>query len=238
MSNNFRFKKFEIRQERSAMKVNTDGVLLGAWAKISGDNSVLDIGSGNGLIALMVAQRNTNAKVVAVEIDEGSYQDAVDNISRSDYGDKVEAIHQSIQDFTKTTNYTFDHVISNPPFFSGGTFSTNENKANVRHTIKLPHGDLLNTVTRLLNKGGRFSVILPEIEGLRFIELAERSQLLLSRKCIVYSKKENNPERLLLTFTNAESVNLEESSLWIHNIHVDDFTNEYKALTKDFYLKF
>lgn len=237
MPNIFKFKQFDIEQERSSMKVNTDGVLLGAWAKVTDDSSILDIGCGNGLIALMLAQRNPKASITGVEIDEGSYLDAKLNLANFTLSKNLEFELISIQDFAKVSNKVYDHIVSNPPFFSGGTFSTNENKANVRHTVKLPHGDLLIAVTRLLAKGGKFSVILPEMEGLRFVELAKRSNLFLTDKCIVYTRQGYNPERLLLTFSNEEPKSCNESSILIHDQDGNGYTSEYINLTKDFYLK-
>jgi tRNA1Val (adenine37-N6)-methyltransferase len=232
----FVFKQFVIRQDRSAMKVNTDGILLGAWADLEGSKRILDIGSGNGLITMMLAQRYTDAIITGVDIDAGSCEDAQENFENCSFKERITCVNQSIQDFARFSKEGFDHIVSNPPFFSGGTFSTNENKANVRHTIKLAHGDLINAVNKLLSPKGKLSVILPVIEGLRFIEFSERGQLNLLRKCEVYSRDSNPSERLLLTFGKEKISKVEASSIVIHDGQSNSYSDTYKELTGNFYL--
>ncbi|MBK8669193.1 MAG: methyltransferase [Saprospiraceae bacterium] len=171
--NSFRFKKFVIQQDDCTMKVNTDGVLLGAWSDISTKKNVLDIGTGTGVIAIMVAQKNEEIIAHGLEIDEIAYKQARLNMEQSPFSQRLEAIYDSLQNYCEITTHKYDLIISNPPFFSGGTFSLNENKKNVRHTIKLSHTDLLRSVKKLLTPDGHFDLILPYIEGLRFIEMAE-----------------------------------------------------------------
>lgn len=237
MSAPFTFKQFVINQDRSSMKVNTDGILLGAWVETDGASEVLDIGTGNGLIALMLAQRCSTAQITGVEIDENAFLDAKENASQCAFKDRIVLVKESIQNYSKSHYQSFDLIVSNPPFFSGGTFSSNENKANVRHTIKLPHGDLLIAVTRLLTKEGKFSVILPYIEGLRFVELANRSGLRLKCKTTVYAREEASPERLLLSFCKGESaIDVNESKLIIHEGDSNTYSSDYIQLTQAFYL--
>ena len=146
------------------MKVGTDGVLLGAWAAVKQAQHILDIGTGTGLIAIMLGQRNAKAIIHGVEIDEIAFAQAYGNMDAAPWNDRLKAIHSSIQEFAKTQERKYDHIVRNPPFFSGGTFSNNQDRNSVRHTVKLPHGDLLNAVQKLLSVDGRFSVILPYIE--------------------------------------------------------------------------
>lgn len=218
------------------MKVNTDGVLLGAWANIDNIKTALDIGSGTGVIALMIAQRNTSAKITGIDIDETSCVEATENVNNSIFNNRVRILHSSIQDFAIKADQKFDLIVSNPPFFTGGTFSANENKANVRHTIKLPHGDLLHAVTNLLSVSGNFALILPYIEGLRFIELAERSNLHLSHITEVRHRAEKPIERLLINLRKVKSnpVKRELQIMDDQEVYSDDFKN----LTKDFYQHF
>ncbi|NJN33244.1 MAG: methyltransferase [Saprospiraceae bacterium] len=172
------------------MKVGTDGVLLGAWADITDAKKILDIGSGTGVIAIMLAQRTTqaltnspeNVNVHAVEIETVAFEQSQENIINSPFASRVTVFNDSIQDFAKKSTFTYDLIVSNPPFFTGGTFSNNQDKNNVRHTVKLPHGDLLGATRQLLTKTGRFCVILPLIEGLRFIEFARTSGFYCTKK--------------------------------------------------------
>lgn len=233
----FTFKKFTIKQNHGTMKVNTDGVLLGAWADVENATSILDIGTGTGVIALMLAQRNPKAQIIGVEIDEAASEEATENVNESIFRDTVKIIHTSIQDFTINANQAFDVIVSNPPFFTGGTFSANENKAQVRHTIKLPHGDLLHSVNALLTNSGSFCVILPYIEGLRFIELAERSQLYANKITEVRHRKDKSIERLLIKFNKIKTATAKED-LFIMNEDASSYSDKYIQLTKEFYQQF
>ena len=234
----FNFKQFSIVQDNCVMKLNTDGVLLGAWCEVEGVKNVLDIGTGTGIIALMVAQRaSRNAKITAVDIDEGACLDAKINVSNSPFLDNIEVVNAAVQDFAFAATQEYDLIISNPPFFTGGTFSANENKANVRHAIKLPHGELLSSVQKLLSPTGRFALILPYLEGLRMIELAERAHLVPVRITEVISKTDRPIERLLIEFSKKPAT-CKSTQIVIHDIEKNDYHEDYINLTKDFYLKF
>jgi len=232
----FRFKQFEIEQNGCAMKVGTDGVLLGAWADVQGGKEILDIGTGTGVIAIMLAQRKLDANVDAVEIDATACQTAQKNMLNCPFSNRLNCIEKPIQDFAKTTRKEYDLIVCNPPFFTGGTLSAQTNRNDVRHTIKLPNGDLLNSVQRLLKKDGKLCVVLPFIEGLRFKELAQNYNLYCTKVTQVRPKKEKPVERLLLQF---EKVNQPETTdeLIIQFEKRNDFTPDYIALTKEFYLK-
>lgn len=232
----FHFKQFSIEQDCCPMKVGTDGVLLGAWADVEAADSILDIGTGTGLIAIMLAQRNTKAQITGVEIDEAAYQQAKDNMKQSPWAERLSIVCQSIQKFAKLHRGTYDLVVSNPPFFSGGTFSDNQDKNSVRHTIKLPHGDLLVAVRSLLKMNGKFCVILPRIEGLRFKEMAHRYHFFCTKITEAYPKKEKKVERLLLQFEKTEQP-LVTDSLVIQKEKRNDWTQAYIDLTGEFYLK-
>ncbi|NJL74592.1 MAG: methyltransferase [Saprospiraceae bacterium] len=140
----FQFKQFSITQDRCPMKVGTDGVLLGAWAEVSQAKNILDVGAGTGLIAIMLGQRTSDAEIDAVEIDEIACAQATENIERVAWSSRLKVFPISIQDYVKTSSKTYDLIVSNPPFFTGGTFSDKQDRASVRHAIKLPHGDLLS----------------------------------------------------------------------------------------------
>lgn len=236
-SGTFNFKKFTIVQRESTMKVNTDAVLLGAWAPmVPNGGQILDIGTGTGVIALMLAQQNPEASVIGVEIDEKSGNEAKYNAELSVFSDRVRIVIDSIQHHVSASEEKFDLIITNPPFFSGGTHSTNENKLHVRHSVKLPHNDLIRAVNHLLKQDGVFSLILPYIEGLRFVELATIAGLNLIKKTEVYSIEGKSPERLLMSFSRLPG-QLEVDSLNIRDRN-NVYTEEYKQLTREFYLNF
>ncbi len=232
----FQFKQFSVRQEKSAMKVNTDSILLSAWVQVEGCRSILDIGTGTGLIALMMAQRNEKAKIDAVEIDKISHDEAVQNFIASKWSNRLKAFHQPIQEFKEEVEY--DLIICNPPFFTGGTLSENQNRNNVRHTLKLPNNELLSVVRNQLNISGLFAVVLPYIEGLRFIEMAKKFGFCLHRKTEVISRKGMPVERLLIEFGRKKCEELETSTITIYeDQETQQYSPAYIHLTKDFYLK-
>lgn len=233
----FRFKHFDIHQHLCTMKVNTDGVLLGAWSEIENKKKSLDIGTGTGVIAIMLAQRNNQIISHGIEIDEKASNQAAENMAGSPYKSRLKCIHQSIQDYVNNTHEKYDLIVSNPPFFSGGTFSLNQNKANVRHTIKLSHTDLLNAVRTLMTSDGHFDVILPYIEGLRFIELAQKYDFGVVKITEVKPKAEKSIERLLIRFAMKFIHPAFIDRLIVHNsTKANDYTDEIKTLTRDFYI--
>jgi len=231
----FQFKQFEIQQDQCPMKVGTDGTLLGAWAEVKDAKKILDIGTGTGLIAIMLGQRNEEAMIHAVEIDELACEQANENMQNAPWADRLQAFPIAIQDFVRNTREKYDLIVSNPPFFSGGTLSDKQGRNDVRHTVKLPHGDLLSAVRSLLSQQGKFALILPLIEGLRFEELAKNYNLYCTRKTEVYPRKNKNIERLLLQFERVEKL-YGVDQLIIEKGERNDWTDEYRALTGAFYL--
>lgn len=231
----FKFKQFTIHQDKCPMKVGTDGVLLGAWAAVEKDKRVLDIGTGSGVVAIMLGQRNEQAIIHGVEVDADAYEQARQNMEKAPWSDRLKPIHSAIQDYARQYQGQYDHIVSNPPFFSGGTFSNNQDRNSVRHTIKLPHGDLLVAVRKLLAPGGKFSLILPLIEGLRFQELARTYKFYCNRITEVRPKADKNVERLLMEFGQVEKP-LDKSTLIIQKEARNDWTEAYIALTGAFYL--
>lgn len=232
----FQFKQFSIAQDKCSMKVGTDGVLLGAWANVEGAKRILDIGAGTGLIAIMLGQRNTEAQIHAVEIDDLAFVQAQENMENAPWANRLSVFHQSIQDFSSTPAQSYDLIVSNPPFFSGGTFSFNQDRNSVRHTIKLPHGDMLRAVQKLLAKTGKFCVILPFVEGLRFQELAASYHFYCTRVTEVLPKANKPVERLLMQF-ELESSTPQRDQLIIQHEGPNEWTEAYQNLTRAFYLK-
>lgn len=233
----FQFKKFAIAQDNCAMKVGTDGVLLGAWCDIRNANKILDIGTGSGVIAIMLGQRCEEATIHGVEIEEAAYLEAKANMEQADWSNRLEAKQASIQDYAKLSREEYDLIVSNPPFFSGGTFSHNQDRNNVRHTVKLGHGDLLVAARKLLTKNGKFCVILPLIEGLRFQEVAKTYALYCTKITEVKSRPGGSVERLLMQFEKTETAAPVKDELTIYQQKGKKHAADYIALTKDFYLK-
>ncbi len=231
----FLFKQFQVVQEKCAMKINTDGVLLGSWVNCNQAKSILDIGTGSGVIALMLSQRSEANSIVGVEIDEPSYLEAKENMENSPWKSRLNAVHSSIQDFAIKTSENFDLIVSNPPFFSGGTLSATQNRSLVKHTIKLPHNDLLRISYQLLSANGNFAVVLPYLEGLRFIEIAEQYRLYCTHLCEVSSFPETPVERLLINFSKKPK-KIETQKISIRD-ETKAFSLDYISLTKEFYLK-
>lgn len=231
----FDFKKFSIVQKQSAMKVGTDGVVLGAWAEVANARHMLDIGTGTGLLALMIAQRNAAAHIDAIEIDEPAASEAKFNISQSPWNDRIQVIQERIQIYAQTTRAQYDLIVSNPPFFSAGSASPLHERHQARHDTQLPLKELLEAVDRLLTPSGRFSIVLPAQKGDECLTLAGQKQFFPMRQTAFYPKKNKPIERWLLEFTRSSSTPI-KNVLIQYNEH-GEWSNDYISLTRDFYLK-
>lgn len=216
------------------MKVGTDGVLLGAWASTTEDR-ILDIGTGTGLIAIMLAQRTKTALIEAVEVEEEAYHQAKDNIENCNWSNRIKAHHCSIQNFDTTSKYNL--IISNPPFFVASTKAPNKERNTARHTDNLSFDDLIKTVIQLLKPDGIFSLILPTVEAEKFIQLAVHQKLYLNKKCIVKPNPTKPSKRTLMEFSFLQKETM-ETELIIETETRHQYTKEYISLTKDFYLNF
>lgn len=231
----FRFKQFTIFHDRCAMKVGTDGVLLGAWATIVGSNRVLDIGTGSGLIALMLAQRNINATVSAIDIDEGAINQAKDNIANSPFADRVRCCHAALQDYVNRTDDKYDLIVSNPPFFANSVKSPDQQRSTARHTDTLPINQLFRECSHLITNTGRLSVIYPYQYKDRILENAMQYKFYPIRITIVYPTCASKPKRLLLEFSKTELNPVIEDNLIIEEErHV--YSEQFKNLVSEFYL--
>lgn len=229
----FQFKQFSILHDKCAMKVGTDGVLLGAWVKVEDQKNILDIGTGTGLIAIMLAQQIEKAiQIHAVEIDDDAYLQALENKENCLWSQKINVFHQKIQEFETSEKY--DLIVSNPPYFLNGVKAATQKRHQARHTDTLSFDDLLKAVDRLLAENGKFYLILPYQEGIIFEEKALGYQLFCTRKTNVRSKKDKPLERLLLQFERKNSI-LEENNLIIQHEKRNDYTADYIALTNQFY---
>ena len=216
------------------MKVGTDAVLLGAWVNVMHANRILDIGTGSGVIALMLAQRSSeNVHIDAVEIEHQDAMQAKENISNSPWPNRISVYEVPIQQFSSEVKY--DLIASNPPYFKNSFQPPDKKRLHTRHTVSLDFPELLSFVARLLKPHGRFSVILPYTEGLEFIDLAKQHTLFCSRQWSFRPREEKPIERWLLEF-QFQSSEKEEGEI-VHYKEADQWTEDYKVLTKDFYLK-
>src|ERR1051326_8525269 len=176
----FVFKKFIIRQDKCAMKVGTDAVLLGAWVDPSKAKKILDIGTGTGVIALMLAQKS-NAIIDAIDVDENACAQAGENFSLSPWKERISILHNSVQQFAAATENKYDLIVSNPPYFEHSTKASEQKRTVARHTDMLGYDEMLNSVLKLLDKKGKFCIILPLKEGEHFRDMAEKNKLFLSK---------------------------------------------------------
>lgn len=235
MSKPFQFKQFSVQQDKTAMKIGTDGVLLGAWASHPDPKYILDIGSGTGVIALMMAQRFPHAKIIALEINKNAFDQAKDNLAQSKWADRLTAIHQSLQDFE--TDIRFDLIVSNPPFFNQSFLPTEKNRATARHTTQLSFTDLLAKTKVLLEKNGKAAFIVPHEKSNEFVSLAEKVNLHQIDWCKVKGNTATDVKRSLFAFKLEKSNEITNTTKLIIEKERHQYTEEYKALVKDFYLK-
>ncbi len=239
MNKPFQFKEFNIQQGKTAMKVGTDGVLLGAWCTVNDyQDSILDVGSGTGLIGLMLAQRSDAMTIDAVEIDEGAYEQTVVNFEESDWGDRLYCYNASFEDFADEfaeEEETYDLIVTNPPFYTDDFETENDARNKARFTSALSFDDLIVGVSKILSQDGRFAVVIPYKEEVNFINLAKDNNLFLNRVCNVQGNPTSAIKRSLLEFSFLQT-ELKKERLIIE-IERHQYTEDYINLTKDFYLK-
>ncbi len=241
----FKFKQFTVEQDRCAMKIGTDGVLLGAWVSIKNNPfSILDIGAGTGIIALQLAQRSNAEMVDAIEIDENAYEQCVDNFENSPWGDRLFCYHASLEEFVEEIEEKYDIIISNPPFYSPPLPSASPPKGEkiistsrelARFNDALPFDELIESVSQLLSDEGIFAVIIPRKEEEGFIKMAAEVNLFPNRICRVRGTETSEEKRSMLEFS------FEKISPKIENLTIETsrhiYTEEYQNLVQDFYLK-
>jgi tRNA1Val (adenine37-N6)-methyltransferase len=236
MANNyFSFKQFTINQDRCAFKVGTDGVLLGAYADVSSASCILDIGTGTGLIALILAQR-CKAFITAIEPDQESFIQACHNFEECSWKNRIKAENISLQNFF-SEEHKFDLIITNPPYFSGSLKNPDPGKASARHNFLLSNDDLLAGVKRLITDEGKFQIILPYAEASVFIASAQAYGFYCNDILKIKPLPTSDIKRMILTFTGQRKKATEKFLTIEHGIR-HEFTEEYINLTRDFYLKF
>lgn len=235
----FSFKQFTIEQDRCAMKVGTDGVLLGTWTSLKNNPlSILDIGAGTGLVGLMLAQRSFAEQIDALEIDEDAYEQCVENFENSPWADRLFCFHASLDEFAEEPeDEKYDLIVSNPPYFVPNERETDilENRKKARFYDSLPFENLVNYASQLLSEVGELAVVIPFAEEERFLNLAKQFGLFTHRIARVRGTETAPIKRSLLQFSFTKQ-NTEENEL-VLEISRHQYTDEFKALVEDFYLK-
>ena len=237
----FYFKKFKLRNKEASLKVNTDGVLLGAWAKVGAPNFILDIGTGTGVIALMCKQKSPESTVHGIDIDDISIRESIHNaVVNKDVLGEVFFHKCALQAFVLDEDMInrFDHIICNPPYFKNSTPASSDRKSNAKHDTTLTFEDFWFCVPQLLSQAGRVSVIIPTDISDGFIELAKNQGFTISRRCKISSRIDSKVIRLLIELRRVAYVeNAVESKCHIYTEH-RMYSGPYRKITEAFYLKF
>lgn len=231
----FRFKRFTIFQDKCAMKVGTDGVLLGAWADTEHATKITDIGTGTGLIAIMLAQRTQNAIISGIEIDHDAFMQAKDNMSNTEWKDRMSVENADVNEFYQSHEAEYDMIVSNPPFYKEDTKGYCEKRNIARHTDGLSFEALTKAASFMLKEKGKFSVILPASAASEFIGEAIKNRLSLTRKTDIRTKAGASPKRVLMEFEKGTNNKATEYSELLLNEN-GERSKDYTALTSDFYL--
>ena len=232
----FKFKKFSVEQNLCAMKIGTDGVLLGAWTSLKNNPiSILDIGAGTGVLSLMLAQRSHAELIDAIEIDDNAYEQCVNNFEESPWGDRLFCYHASLDAFVDEIEDKYDLIICNPPFYSEDYKTKNDQRDLARFQDAMPFEHLLKSVSLLLSENGSFSVVIPFNEEINFIQIASKYKLYPNRILQVKGNPSSEIKRSLIEFSFRESETIIESLIIETERH--QYTEDYIKLTKDFYLK-
>jgi tRNA1Val (adenine37-N6)-methyltransferase len=233
----FQFKQFTVNQDRCAMKIGTDGVLLGAWCPIENNPfSILDIGAGTGILSLMLAQRCNAEQIDAVEIDEDAFEQCVDNFENSPWGDRLFCYHAGLDEFVEEPDEEYDLILSNPPFYSENYKSDNSQRDLARFQDALPFEDLIEAADLLLSENGIFAVIIPFKEEKKIIDLCAEVELFPIKVTRVKGTPTTEIKRSLLAFKRYELSTLTSDELIVETSR-HEYTLEYIELTKAFYLK-
>jgi len=246
----FQFKKFIVHQAHTSMKVCTDACLFGAWTahdqELINAKSILDIGTGTGLLSLLLAQANNNATITAVEIEEAAATEAVSNFKSSPWADQLNLVHDAIQDYSNHANTVYDIIITNPPFYEGDLESPDENKNTAAHSTALPWKVLIENATKLLSEGGSFYVLVPTLRAYTMQKLCDNNGLQLVAEVLVHNTAKNLPIRAMQKFVklhagqiDTEKTNdipqVKRTKIFIKDAD-NNYSPEFNVLLKDYYL--
>lgn len=233
----FQFKQFTIQQDKCAMKVGTDGVLLGAWTPVDNNPySILDIGSGTGLLALMMAQRTHAEQIDGVEIDEAAHEQAIENFEQSPWGDRLFCYHAGLEQFASEIEDEYDLIISNPPFYSEDYLTNDKQRDAARFQESLPFDLLIEAVEFYLSEKGIFSIIVPAKEEDRIIQLASEFHIYPFKVTRVRGNEKAEIKRSLIAFSRTLHDKIPLDELIIEKER-HSYTPEFELLVKEFYLK-
>lgn len=229
----FQFKQFTVWHDKCAMKVGTDGVLLGAWTSVQGAHRILDVGTGTGLVALMLAQRSpANIKIVALEIDAAAVKQAEENVARSLWKERIEVMPADFKQYQSSDK--FDVIVSNPPYFVDSLECPDRQRSAARHNDALTYEELLEGVAGLLAEDGAFTIVIPMDVADKVKRIAFAKKLYAVRQLNVITKPGGIPKRVLITFTFSTQECVVEELLTEFARH--QYSEEYIALTRDYYL--
>jgi tRNA1Val (adenine37-N6)-methyltransferase len=218
------------------MKVGTDAVLLGAWVNTGKVSSVLDVGTGCGIIALMCAQRST-ATIDAVEIDGNAYEQASENFRKSPWSDRIAAYHNSLASFAVSRTTKYDLVISNPPFFRNSLKPPDAIRSTARHDEQLNYESLLYYTRKVCSDTGKLAVIIPAKDSVYLTDIASLYGFHVLRKTMVNSRQGQSPVRCLLELSGEFATDIVTGNISIRKEKGNEYTDEYIELTREFYLK-
>ena len=231
----FKFKQFTVFHDKCAMKVGTDGVLLGAWCGIKKASYVLDVGTGSGLISLMIAQRDPLACIMGIDVDEGAVAQACENFAASPFSRRLDVGHTSFLDLAHIATKKFDVIVCNPPFFSKSLLPPDTQRMQARHAVSLTLDQLFRNAKRILTSEGVFSLIVPFDKEAEIKEVSGKYGWYLLRKTVVFPTPTSPPKRILIECSASFVENSFEDSLMIEQTrHV--YTDDFRTLVKDFYL--
>jgi tRNA1Val (adenine37-N6)-methyltransferase len=230
----FSFKQFTVYHDKCAMKVGTDGVLLGAWTETNNAKNILDIGTGSGLIALMLAQRS-NAALTAIDIDADAVLQAREKAANSPFKNQIRVIKADIVTFSSECKQTFDVIVSNPPFFKNSLEAPNAQRTLARHATADLHIEILKSAQKLLTPTGRLCLILPTDDGLNLTVTAMDYGLCCSKQTLVISRTGATPKRILLEFRKTPTETT-HNELIIETNNRHEYSSEFTALLKEYYL--
>jgi len=229
----FQFKKFIVRQNRTAMKVGTDSVLLGSWCSLKNAMRILDVGAGTGIIAMMTAQRS-QASIDTLEIDEEAFRQAEENVRQSIFAERICVHHVDYLCFAKSCNTQYDTIVSNPPYFDNSLQPENMSRSIARHSETLSLKSLIETSAKLLSKHGIISIIIPISKEVEARQIAENCGLAAKRSLYVRGTPDKPVKRVLIEWTRSPEQSEKVESLTVSE--KNKYSAAYVKLTKDFYM--
>ena len=231
----FKFKQFTINQEGAPFKVGTDSMILGSWVELKGDETVLDIGTGTGVLALMVAQKLNTGKVLAIEIERLAFEIAESNFLNSPFSERLIAVNEPLKKIHP--NGKFDLILTNPPYFQDSTKKADRESSTARHTDTLSFDEIAHFCQNYLKEDGRCALVLPVKESKDFKKMASLRGLYLNKELLLNSFQDSEPKRVCMEFSKTQSP-FKSENLVIRNRSDGQYTDEYKSLTQEYHLKF